>query len=44
MMKDKPDDFFIEPADVAEAAFRVTEQKPSAWSFEVDLRPFGERW
>jgi NAD(P)-dependent dehydrogenase (short-subunit alcohol dehydrogenase family) len=44
MMKDKPDDFFVKPDDVADVAFRLTEQKPSAWSFEVEARPFGESW
>jgi NAD(P)-dependent dehydrogenase (short-subunit alcohol dehydrogenase family) len=43
-MKDKPDEFFIKPDDVAESVFRVTEQPASAWSFEVEARPFGERW
>jgi NAD(P)-dependent dehydrogenase (short-subunit alcohol dehydrogenase family) len=43
-MKDKPDSFFIKPDDVAEIAFQLTEQKPSAWSFEVEARPFSENW
>ncbi len=43
-MKDKPDSFFVKPDDVADLAFRLTEQKPSAWSFEVEARPFGETW
>jgi NAD(P)-dependent dehydrogenase (short-subunit alcohol dehydrogenase family) len=43
-MPDKPDTFFIKPDDVAETAFRLTQQKPSAWSFEVEARPFGETW
>jgi NAD(P)-dependent dehydrogenase (short-subunit alcohol dehydrogenase family) len=43
-MPDKPDTFFIKPDDVAETAFRLTQQKPSAWSFEVEARPFGESW
>jgi NAD(P)-dependent dehydrogenase (short-subunit alcohol dehydrogenase family) len=43
-MPDKPDSFFIKPDDVAETAFRLTQQKPSAWSFEVEARPFGETW
>jgi hypothetical protein len=43
-MKDKPDSFFIEPADVAETAFFLARQKRSAWSFEVEARPFGETW
>lgn len=43
-MPDKPDDFFVKPADVADLAFRLTEQPRSAWSFEVEARPFGETW
>jgi NAD(P)-dependent dehydrogenase (short-subunit alcohol dehydrogenase family) len=43
-MPGKPDSFFIEPDDVAEIGFRLTQQKPSAWSFEVEARPFGETW
>ncbi|MFL5407175.1 MAG: SDR family NAD(P)-dependent oxidoreductase [Myxococcales bacterium] len=43
-MPDKPDSFFIKPDDVAEIGFRLTEQRKSAWSFEVEARPFGETW
>jgi len=43
-MKDKPDDFFIKAADVAATAFWLTTQARSAWSFEVEARPFGETW
>jgi NAD(P)-dependent dehydrogenase (short-subunit alcohol dehydrogenase family) len=43
-MSDKTDDFFIKPADVAETAWWLTGQKRSAWSFEVEARPFGEKW
>jgi NAD(P)-dependent dehydrogenase (short-subunit alcohol dehydrogenase family) len=43
-MKDKPDNFFLKPADIAETAFHLTVQAPSAWSFEVEARPFGETW
>ena len=43
-MKDKPESFFLKPADIAETAFGLTEQAPSAWSFEVEARPFGETW
>ena len=43
-MKDKPDTFFLKPADIAETAFHLTAQAPSAWSFEVEARPFGETW
>lgn len=44
MMRDKPDDFFIQPGDVAEAVVRLTQQPRSTWSFELEARPFGERW
>jgi NAD(P)-dependent dehydrogenase (short-subunit alcohol dehydrogenase family) len=43
-MPDKPDDFFLKPADIAETAYSLTQQKRSAWSFEVEARPFGEKW
>jgi NAD(P)-dependent dehydrogenase (short-subunit alcohol dehydrogenase family) len=43
-MKDKPDSFFIKPDDVADTALWLTRQHPSAWSFEVEARPFGESW
>ena len=43
-MPDKPDSFFIKPDDVAEVGFRLTQQRPSAWSFEVEARPFRETW
>ena len=44
MMKDKPDDFFIAPDDLADTAFHLTTQPRSAWSFEVEARPFQESW
>ena len=44
MLKDRPDDFFLNPSDIAEAAWFLTQQPPSAWTFELDLRPFGEKW
>jgi NAD(P)-dependent dehydrogenase (short-subunit alcohol dehydrogenase family) len=43
-MKDRPDTFFIQPSDVAATAFHLTQQPRSAWSFEVEARPFGEAW
>ena len=43
-MPGKPDSFFIKPAAVAETAYRLTCQDPSAWSFEVEARPFAESW
>ena len=43
-MKDKPDSFFIQPNDVADTALYLARQPRSAWSFEVEARPFGESW
>jgi len=43
-MPDKPDTFFIKADDVADTAWWLTRQPRSAWSFEVEARPFGEKW
>jgi NAD(P)-dependent dehydrogenase (short-subunit alcohol dehydrogenase family) len=42
--KDRPDDFFIKPAAIAEEAWHLTQQDRSGWSFNVELRPYGESW
>jgi NAD(P)-dependent dehydrogenase (short-subunit alcohol dehydrogenase family) len=39
-----PDDFFIKPAAIADEIFHVAHQDRSAWSFNVELRPFRETW
>jgi NAD(P)-dependent dehydrogenase (short-subunit alcohol dehydrogenase family) len=44
MLKDKPDEFFVAPDDLADTAFHLTVQPRSAWSFEVEARPFKENW
>jgi NAD(P)-dependent dehydrogenase (short-subunit alcohol dehydrogenase family) len=44
MLSDKPDEFFINPDHVAESVSFLTRQQPSAWTFELDVRPFGEKW
>jgi NAD(P)-dependent dehydrogenase (short-subunit alcohol dehydrogenase family) len=43
-LPDKPDSFFVQPDDVAETAYWLSQQPRSAWAFEVEARPFGERW
>lgn len=43
-MADKPDEFFVKPDDVAATVLWLVQQPRSAWSFEVEARPFGERW
>lgn len=41
---DKPEDFFSKPDAIANEVFHVAHQDRSTWSFDVELRPFGEKW
>ena len=41
---EKPDEFFLKPDDIAQSVFTLVRQPRSAWTFELDLRPFGEKW
>jgi short-subunit dehydrogenase len=41
---DLPDSFFIKPAAIADEVWHVAHQDRSAWSFNVEIRPFGEKW
>lgn len=43
-LPDKPDAFFMRASSIADSVYMLTEQERSAWTFELDLRPFGERW
>lgn len=43
-MKDRPDEFFCKPDDIAAECLRIAHQPRSAWSFQVEIRPFGETW
>ncbi|MFA6984658.1 MAG: SDR family NAD(P)-dependent oxidoreductase [Arenimonas sp.] len=43
-LADKPDSFFVKPDDIADTAVMLTRQNPSAWTFELEARPFGETW
>ena len=43
-MPNKPDDYFINPDNLAESVWFLTQQPSSTWTFELDLRPFGEQW
>lgn len=43
-MPDKPDTFFLEPDDMAASAVWLAQQPRSAWTFEIEARPFGEKW
>jgi NAD(P)-dependent dehydrogenase (short-subunit alcohol dehydrogenase family) len=44
MFSDRPDDFFVKPAAIADIALSLTRQDRLAWSFEVEARPYGEKW
>jgi NAD(P)-dependent dehydrogenase (short-subunit alcohol dehydrogenase family) len=41
---DRPDEAFIDPAGVAAIAADLVKQDRSAWSFEVEARPYKEKW
>lgn len=40
----QPDSFYLKPDDIAATVLNIVRQPRSAWSFEVDVRPFGEKW
>jgi NAD(P)-dependent dehydrogenase (short-subunit alcohol dehydrogenase family) len=42
--KEAPDDFFIQPADIAGEVFHLAHQPRTAWSFLAEVRPFREAW
>ncbi|ABS65246.1 short-chain dehydrogenase/reductase SDR [Parvibaculum lavamentivorans DS-1] len=42
--KDAPDDFFIKPSAIADETWHVAHQDKSAWSFNVEIRPYREIW
>jgi NAD(P)-dependent dehydrogenase (short-subunit alcohol dehydrogenase family) len=44
LFPDKPDSFFIEPATVAEEVWHLAQQGRNGWSFNAEIRPFGEQW
>jgi NAD(P)-dependent dehydrogenase (short-subunit alcohol dehydrogenase family) len=41
---DHPDEFYLRPDAIAETYWHLARQDRSAWTFEVDVRPFGEKW
>ena len=42
--KDAAEDFFIKPEAIASEIWHLAHQDRSAWSFNVDVRPFRESW
>jgi len=41
---EKPDDFFMKPKAIADEIFHIANQDKSAWTFDVEIRPFAEPW
>ena len=39
-----PPDTLMNPKSVAEAYWTLYHQNRDAWTFEMDLRPYGEKW
>lgn len=39
-----PPDVLMEPTSIANAYWALHQQSRDAWTFEMDLRPFGETW
>ncbi len=44
MLPDRPDDFFLRADAIAETVHHLAHQDRSAWTFELDVRPFQEKW
>ena len=40
---DNPD-LLMPPASVAASYWQLYQQPRSAWTFELEIRPFGEKW
>lgn len=40
----RPDEFFIRSVDIAETILVLASQPRSAWTFELEVRPFAEVW
>lgn len=43
-MPDKPDSFYVQPDAVAATVYMLSQQSSSAWTFEIEARPFAEVW
>jgi len=44
LVKARPDDGLLAPDDIAESYYALHQQPRSAWTFEIDLRPWVEPW
>ena len=41
---EEADDYFIQPAAIADAIWYLDQQPENCWTSELDLRPHGETW
>ena len=44
LVAERPKDGLLQPEDIAESYWALYAQKRSAWTFELDVRPFLEPW
>jgi short-subunit dehydrogenase len=44
MFPNKPDEFFTKPSAIADTVYHLAHQDRSAWSFNVEVRPYHEQW
>ena len=44
ILNERPNDGLLEPEDIAETYWFIHNQKRSAWTFEIDVRPWVEPW
>ena len=43
-LRDLSPDRLMQPSSVADAYWALYQQPKDAWTFEMDIRPFGEKW
>jgi hypothetical protein len=44
VLRELPPDRLMRPSSVADAYWALYQQPRDAWTFEMDIRPFGEKW
>jgi len=43
-VKDAPEDALLSPDSIAESFYHLYTQSKNAWTHELDLRPYSEKW
>tara|TARA_B100000586_G_C20019209_1_gene388248 strand:- start:289 stop:615 length:327 start_codon:yes stop_codon:yes gene_type:complete len=44
LVEERPNDGLLQPEDIAETYWAIYRQKRSAWTFEIDVRPWVKPW